>query len=267
MTNRFPRANEFFVRAKKVMPLIDPKLFQIYTGASKAETALFVEARESLKSVNLKAPIVLGLDTSLAQVSLSLNRRAKDGYATVSEYYQKNPRPDGFLDHNPADSKPAVWWNLKYKNRWLSDGSVVSGNPIFTNIIWNEIGRGTDLKKLEEWLANNSQIIKELTAMVFASEAPQITDFYPAHLIDLEQAQRGQQIFNNTCSRCHGTYDKAWDLPYATLLPLKERLKTTKVNYHTQTPVVNVGTDPYRRMGMKSLEQLNDLTIQRRIIF
>lgn len=264
MTNRFPRANEFFVRAKKVLPLIDSKFFQIYTGATKAETALFAEAKESLKSVNLKAPIVLGLDTSLAQVSLSLNRRAKDGYATISEYYQKNPRPDNFLDNNPADSKPAVWWNLKYKTRWLSDGSVVSGNPIFTNIIWNEIGRGTDLRKLEEWLANNSKIIKELTAMVFASEAPQITDFYPAHLIDLEKAQRGQQIFNNTCSRCHGTYEKAWDLPYANLLPLKERLKTTKVNYHARTPVINVGTDPYRRIGMKSLEQLNDLMISKK---
>jgi len=50
-----------------------------------------------------------------------------------------------------ADSKPAVWWGLKYKNRWLSDGSVVSGNPIFTNIIWNELvtlNDLTDLKKI-----------------------------------------------------------------------------------------------------------------------
>lgn len=264
MTNRFPKANELFVRAKQTMPLLDVNFFQFYTKATPAEKALLAEVKESLKSVNLKAPIVLGLDTSLAQVSLSLNRRAKDGYATPSEYYQKNPRPDAFLDHNPADSKPAVWWNLKYKNRWLSDGSVVSGNPIFTNIIWNEIGRGTDLRKLENWLAKNDKIIRELTAMVFASEAPHITDFYPAEMIDIEQAKRGQQIFNNTCARCHGTYEKGWDQAHAPLMPLKDRLKTTKVNYHAKTPVIDVGTDSYRRIGMKSLEQLNDLTISQK---
>lgn len=264
MTNRFPRANELFVNAKKAIPLLDPHLFQLYSGATNAERRLLEETKKSLGAVDLKTPIVLGLDTSLAQVSLSLNRRNKDAYATLNPYYESHPRKDAFLDVNPADSKPAVWWNLKYKNRWLSDGSVLSGNPIFTNLIWNEIGRGADLQQLEQWLSQNERIVQEFTTAVFASEAPRITDFYPAEKIDLGRAKAGEQIFNQNCARCHGHYDKAWNLPYAAILRSEERLKTTAVRYHSSTPVVNVGTDPFRRLGMKSLEQLNDLEISKK---
>ncbi|MGE5085755.1 MAG: hypothetical protein ACM3MG_05595 [Bacillota bacterium] len=264
MTNRFPRANELFVNAKRAIPLLDPHLFQLYSGATDAERRLLEETKASLGAVDLKAPIVLGLDTSLAQVSLSLNRRNKDPYATLNPYYELHPRKDVFLDSNPADSKPAVWWNLKYKNRWLSDGSVLSGNPIFTNLIWNEIGRGADLRKLEQWLSQNERIVEEITTAVFSSEAPHITDFYPAEKIDLGRAQAGEQIFNKTCAGCHGHYEKAWSLPYASLLRPAEKLKTVVVKYHASTPVVNVGTDPFRRLGMKSLEQLNDLAISKK---
>ena len=50
--------------------------------------------------------------------------------------------------------------------RWLLDGSVVSGNPVYTNLIWNEIGRGTDLKELEAWLDKNQKTVDEITAAV-----------------------------------------------------------------------------------------------------
>ncbi|XGC80789.1 hypothetical protein ACES2L_15805 [Bdellovibrio bacteriovorus] len=264
MTNRFPKANEFFIKAKSVMAVTDPHIFQYYTGATTAERELLAESKNNLRFVALKQPIALGLDTSLAQVSLSLNRRAEDGYASFSEWFAKFPRRDAFLDNKPADSKPAVWWNLKYKNRWLSDGSVVSGNPIFTNIIWNEIGRGSDLVELEKWLDENSDIIKDLTTAVFSSEAPLITDFFPAEKIDIGRAKIGEGIFKANCAKCHGNYDKAWNEPGSEHLPLVAQLKTTKVRYKQTTPVVDVGTDPYRRLGMKSLEQLNNLEISKK---
>lgn len=264
MTNRFPKANEFFLSAQKVMPLLEPNLFKAYSKATKAETALLIEAKERIKSVSLKKPIALGLDTSLAQVSLSLNRRGLDSYASYSPHYSRNPRIDGFLDHSPADSKPAVWWNVKYKNRWLADGSVLSGNPIFTNIIWNEIGRGADLRELEEWLAQNPQVIEELTTAVFSSEAPRITDFFSEDQLKLENAKAGEIVFNNACAKCHGHYDKGWNQPAALVLPISEQLKTVQVRYKEKTPVMNVGTDPYRYQGMKSLEQLNNLAISKK---
>lgn len=263
MTNRFPTANEFFVKAKKISPVVDSWLFKSAAGATDEEAQLMQELKTNIQRVGVKDPIQLGLDTSLAQVSLSLNHRNKDAYATPSDWYERFPRHDEILDNAPADSKPMVWWNVKYKNRWLSDGSVLSGNPIFTNIIWNEIGRGVDLKKLETWLSENSQIVDELTTAVFSSEAPRFTDFYPAEMIDLELAKKGEKLFNNACAKCHGTYEKAWSLDHAEQLTLKEKLETTLVQPKTKTPVMDVGTDPYRRRGMKSLEKLNDLAISK----
>lgn len=263
LSNRFPRANEFFFDAKRVIGVTTPGAFKYFSNATDKETNLIAQAKDRLRSVGIKEPLALGLDTSLAQVALSLNRRSLDSYATFSAWYSRFPRPDAILDQHPADSKPAVWWNLKYKNRWLSDGSVLSGNPIYTNILWNEIGRGADLHELEDWLNKNEGAIRELATAVFATEAPQITDFFPADKIDFNRARAGEIVFEKTCAKCHGHYDKAWNLPEANHLERRDLLKTVRVRYRTTTPVVDVGTDPARRRGMKSLEQLNHLKISK----
>src|SRR5690606_37539105 len=153
-------------------------------------------------------------DTSLSQVALSLAKRNKDAYATFNPLLERFPRKER-LSHFVADSKPAVWWDLKYKTRWLSDGSVVSGNPVYTNFLWNEIGRGTDLKELDRWLDANPDVIKELTTAVFSTDAPRITDFFPVERIRIDRAQAGQRHFEKTCAGCHGTYVKKWELPDA----------------------------------------------------
>ncbi len=261
MTNRFPRANEFFVQAKRGIKAMPPGLFQKFSHATDAETTLYEETRNNIRFVKVKSPVTLGLDTSLAQVALSLGQRQNGPWA------EKNLRPElkktrDWLEDHPADSKPAVWWNLKYKNRWLSDGSVVSGNPIVTNILWNEIGRGVDLHDLSQWLQANSRIVQELATAAFSSEAPLFTDFFPAEMIDLAKGKAGEKVFENTCARCHGHYEKNWSrLPEDA--PLLEKLKTYKVVYPQRTRVIDVGTDSYRRQGMQSLERLNDLQISK----
>ncbi len=263
MSKRFPKANEFFIRGYNAIGVYDSFLFQSYTGASDAEVKMLDRSIDNLKSVGFRKPLVLGLDTSLAQVALSLNKREDDKWATKSEYFENNPRPD-FLDSKPGDSKPAVWWNLKYKNRWLSDGSVVSGNPVYTNILWNEIGRGVDLKDLEVWLDENPDVVEELTAMVFAAKAPRIEQFFPAERILEERALKGEVVYNQACSKCHGTYIKNWSRAEYNDSPWSERIKTFEVRYSEKTGVTDVGTDPYRYLSMKSLEQLNKLEISKK---
>ncbi|MBY0386222.1 cytochrome c [bacterium] len=262
MSKRFPRANEFFLRAQSAAKFYDPLLVQLYTGANETEIDLLDTAMENLKSVGLKQPLVLGLDTSLAQVALSLNRRAPTTWAEVSRKYQQNPRPD-LLDHQPGDSKPAVWWNTKYKTRWLSDGSVISGNPIYTNLLWNEIGRGSDLHQLDQWFSENPNVIQELTTAVFSTPAPRFEDFFPAEKIAKDAALRGEAIFNNTCARCHGVYEKNWSQNNTDKLSWREQMQTSRVIYPQPTRTYNVGTDAYRRESMKSLEKLNDLEISK----
>ncbi|MFP5459474.1 MAG: hypothetical protein ACLGG7_12130 [Bacteriovoracia bacterium] len=263
LTNRFPRANEFFGAGKRFLPFAHPDVFQELTGASDAEAEILRRSRYAVRFVGVKKPQVLGLDTSLAQVALSLARRGKDEYAKRSALSAQFPRHNE-LENHVADSKPAVWWNVKYKTRWLSDGSIVAGNPIHTNFLWNEIGRGIDLKELERWLDANIEKVEQLTAAVFATEAPYYLDHLPADTLDVELAKQGQPVFANTCARCHGEYEKAWDSPAAALMPLSEQVKTTRVWYHKKTPVHDVGTDPGRYLGMKYFaEDLNRLKISR----
>src|SRR5690606_23620937 len=158
-------------------PYINTFVFKKLLKTTEEERAMMAQAKKALMYTGHRSPQVLGLDTSLAQVALSLSKREKDPYATRSSSSYKHPRPNR-LETMVSDSKPAVWWNVKYKNRWLSDGSIVSGNPVHTNFLWNEIGRGTDLKELESWLLKNQETIDDLTAAVFASKAPRYEDFF-----------------------------------------------------------------------------------------
>ena len=263
LSNRFPKANEFFVLGKQLSKQLDPLVFRLATKASSEETQMYKDLRNSIQYIGAKTPLVQGLDTSVAQVGLSLSTRAQDADATRDPSFLKNPAPN-LLNDQPADSKPAVWWNLKYKNKWLSDGSVVSGNPILTNILWNEIGRGAELNEVSTWIQDNSKAIDELTVATFASEAPSYFDFFPAAGFDAEKAMRGEKLFNQHCAKCHGSYQKGWSEMGAEA-PLRDRLKTLQVRYHSDTPVVDVGTDAFRRSGMKGVAaQLNRLDVSQK---
>lgn len=262
MPTRFPRANLSFKLGKSAMGLLPRAIVNQFFRSTPEEEKLIEELDRNIKATGGRYPQVLGLDTSLAHVALSLAHRSLDEYATKDARWERFPRFD-MLKSQAADSKPGTWWLLKYKNRWLSDGSIRSGNPIFTNILWNEIGRGTDLFELERWLEDNQTKVQELTAAVFSIQAPRYEDFFPAESIELATAKKGHKLFSSNCSRCHGEYEKAWDQPNAATLSLREQLQTTKVKYFEQTPVVDVGTDRLRRQGMASLEQLNDLAISR----
>lgn len=260
LTNRFPRANDFFHRGLTALPRVSAERFRWLTDASPAETQAFRDLQQVARWVAVKRPVQLGLDTSLAQVSMSLASRAEGDWAEMAG------EPRSVADHplnvRVADSKPAVWWNAKYKNRWLSDGSVVSGNPIFTNFIWNEIGRGTDLRALDQWISDNPQVIQDLTTAVFATEAPKWTDFFSPELLPEKEVVVGEALYLQHCARCHGVYEKERlrDARFA----WAERIQTTRVVYAPATDPVDVGTDPGRFLGMKYLEPLNQLEISRR---
>lgn len=268
MTNRFPRANLFFKHGQEVLEKINPNLFAVLTAASPAEKKMIEEAKDHVKSVGIKKPVALGLDTSLAQVVLSLAKRAPTENAERTTYDATHPRATIF-DSMVSDSKPAVWWNVKYKTHWLSDGSVLSGNPIFTNFLWNEIGRGVDLPELLEWLSKNNDVVEELTTAVFATEPPKWKDFIGEHRINLERAKRGGLIYAQACANCHGEYTKGWDVSsseWERLLkesmdqgkPAPLLIDTIKLKYVEK--VKDVGTDDGRRRGMQALAQnLNPL--------
>src|SRR5690606_14236952 len=81
LTNRFPRANEFFRRGGQLAPYVNSFVFKELLHATEVERQMLVSAKHNLKLVGLKQPVSVGLDTSLAQVALSLAKRKNDEYA------------------------------------------------------------------------------------------------------------------------------------------------------------------------------------------
>ncbi|MDP2315279.1 MAG: cytochrome c [Pseudomonadota bacterium] len=241
MSNRRARANAVFLLAGDLTQTLTADAFQSLTDATAEERALYERTLDNYGAVGAKEPEVLGLDTAVAQIGLSLGRRADDPWATFSEAAEREP---AFTDLETfvADSKPAVWWTLRYKTRWLSDGALISGNPMVYNVLANELGRGTDLHALSDWLEQDRKALDELTVAVFATEAPRWTDFFPGTL-DEAQAREGQVLYEEHCASCHGTYEKGWDSG------AEDPFATTRVTYHAQTPVVDVGTDGQRTEG------------------
>ncbi len=257
LTNRRTRANEFFHLASTFFPLLTPTMYQGLTDASTADMVLYERAQANLSAVGGRIPEAHGLDTSLAQVGLSLARRAPDAWATRDAQWEASPRASA-LDELVADSKPAVWWTLRYKTAWLADGSIVSGNPVFTNFLWNEIGRGTDLRELDGWFGENGRLVDELTVAVFNTPPPRWRQVLPDYPIDPAAAERGELVFLASCAGCHGEYDKGWSEG----LTGEEALTTVAVRYAAQTAAVDVGTDPQRAAGMSDFaEALNALEL------
>jgi mono/diheme cytochrome c family protein len=262
LTNRFPKANETFILGKKVLSNTPSYMFKLMVGPTDADYQTFKIAKKAMEFVTTKKPLALGLDTSLAQVGLSLAMRGKDEYASLNRQRRTRTNP---LNTIPADSKPAVWWNLKYKTRWLSDGSIESGNPVHTNFLWNEIGRGVNLRELERWLLTNKKKVTELTSYVFNTEAPKFDNYFP-NRIRISKAKAGEKLFLKNCKGCHGIYKKGWSQPNSEQLSYKELLETSEVWYHKKTKIVDVGTDSHRHEGMKYFARdLNRLKISKTI--
>lgn len=264
-SNRFPRSFELFRMGTKYVRYINETTYRAFLNTTAQEAAMYGQSREAARWIATRAPQALGLDTSLSLVALSLHRRLDDEYASrVSTHGPWNPLPRHPLERFPIDSKPMPWWNVKYKTRWLSDGSVISGNPVFTNILWNEIGRGADLRELESTLKQNQSALKELTAAVFATKPPSMWEFFDPCKHNLEGVKRGEKLYVQSCQKCHGQYEKKWNEEASMSLSCRERLDTTRIHYHAKTPVIDVGTNPNRYQGMQYFaERLNQLKISK----
>ncbi len=225
------------------------------------ERSAFYDLQVKASYIHGTQPLALGLENPASVVGLSLAGRAPDGAATRDPryYYGAYTSP---LRALPSDTKSASLWTVRYKNRFLLDGSM-RGDPMLAQLIFNEIGRGADLVHLQSWIDRNRHVFRDMAGAVLAMEPPRWTDFFPAESIELDQAIRGEEIFNQRCADCHGRYEKAWNAP-ALAMSLAERLRTTRVIPPADTIAHNVGTDPNRAELMVTLApQLNRLDIFR----
>ncbi|MCB9543440.1 MAG: hypothetical protein H6703_13465 [Myxococcales bacterium] len=111
LANRQPRANAFFRVAKSLLPTLSSSVLLDIIQITPAERALIDRTLTAAARVDARDPLALGLDTSLAQVALSLARRGDDPYATPDPTRQirplETPSPSSPPTANPCPGGPS----------------------------------------------------------------------------------------------------------------------------------------------------------------
>lgn len=102
------------------------------------------------------------------------------------------------LIHNDHDAPP--WWNVKRKNFLYSDGFAGKGHRALMQFMMAP-SNGPEV------FHDSEDDFKKIFAWIESLEAPE----YPFP-IDHDLAAKGETLFNETCSECHGTYgpDGEW---------------------------------------------------------
>jgi len=127
-------------------------------------------------------------------------------------------RPPPEMRHHDHDA-PA-WWNVSKKRRlYADDFAVKSHRALMQFLLVEENGP----EKFREW----EDDFRHVLAYIESLEPPK----YPFS-IDRELAERGDVVFEKTCSQCHGTYGPDGKYP--------EKVVPLKV----------VGTDPLRMQSL-----------------
>lgn len=125
------------------------------------------------------------------------------------------------LIHHGMDAPP--WWNVKRKPKLYCDGFSPKNARILEQFILIPQNSPQTIKSWE-------QDYQDILAYIESLEPPK----YPWN-IDHTLAARGENIFNDTCSRCHGTYGENGKY--------KQKI----------IPIAKIGTDPVR-LGALSVE-------------
>ena len=96
------------------------------------------------------------------------------------------------MTHHDMDA-PA-WWNVKYRHRIYSDGFVEKNHRALIPFV---LDARTEGKKIKSW----EDEFKHIYAFIHSLESPK----YPFD-INARLAAEGKTVFENNCSKCHGTY-------------------------------------------------------------
>ncbi len=116
-------------------------------------------------------------------------------------------RPGPPMVHHDMD--PPAWWLMHRKTRIYADGFAQKGHRGLMQFM---LVRENGPEKFRQWEDDFSDVLAFLEAL----RPPK----YPAS-INADLAERGRVVFNDNCSRCHGTYNDGSKHPEL-LIPIDE---------------------------------------------
>jgi hypothetical protein len=112
----------------------------------------------------------------------------------------KKPWPTKYSSNICSD--PPAWWILKKKKTrdWTGSIDARSTRVDMVNLL-------TPLNTAS-YIKQHEQTFADISAFLLSIPAPK----YPFP-VDKQLAQRGRTLFEETCSKCHGTYGRNWTYP------------------------------------------------------
>jgi cytochrome c2 len=141
------------------------------------------------------------------------------------EWMNLNLIPNNWGSFEHSIVNVPAWWNLKYRSHLFADNVLPITPRVFVSSATTPMDSGDNFRKFE---ANVSDAFN----LARISKAPK----YPK-AINVEAASKGKDIFENSCSHCHGNYESGELIDYP-----NETIALTKV-----------GTDPVRAMVTPSV--------------
>jgi mono/diheme cytochrome c family protein len=120
------------------------------------------------------------------------------------------PKPLKLALHDTCCEDIPAWWHLKKKKTMYANGgiSAQSVRSLMTFLL-NPVNSG-------EYVRGQESTFADIRAYLLTLQPPK----YPFP-IDRKLAARGKAVFNDTCSRCHGTYGEKWTYP-SRVVPLQQ---------------------------------------------
>jgi mono/diheme cytochrome c family protein len=118
-------------------------------------------------------------------------------------------RLDLDLQDDLCEDVPAWWLLKKKKTMYYTGGTDTRSVRSLMQFMMSPLNFPSAFHKAEADFA-------EIRQYLLSIEAPK----YPLP-INREQAARGEEVFKDTCARCHGTYGKKWTYPNK-IVPLAE---------------------------------------------
>jgi mono/diheme cytochrome c family protein len=131
-----------------------------------------------------------------------------------------SPRLDLDLHDDMCEDVPAWWLMKKKKTMYHTGGGDTRSVRTLMQFMMSPLNSASSITREES-------TFRDIRAYLLTLEAPK----YP-YPIDGPLAKKGREVFEGTCSRCHGTYGEKWTYPNR-IVPLKE-----------------IGTDPKRWEGL-----------------
>jgi hypothetical protein len=117
------------------------------------------------------------------------------------------PTDLGPLNDQLCEDVPA-WWLMKKKKTMYHTGQINARSVrSLMAFMLSPLTTGEAIKKQEP-------VFRDIQAYLLSLEPPK----YPFP-VNAELAARGQELFNDTCSRCHGTYGENWTYPSKIVSP------------------------------------------------